>query len=348
MTESRAVPEAAAATADGLFAYRDDWCAITPAFDQLGRLPAQAQPLQARYGVFADGAAVAGFVQALQVAGDVAARLGGPAALRQRQQHPPPPGATDGAPDDLYAQLVAVAAAAADTARDLVRVFAPPRDPAAPAERAAHMRWALAGAGAPGIAASALATRIEALRGTLAGLTAEFDSAMQALHASQLVNRANAAIGELGSRLARHEHDATKARARPSHWLHPARTRRDRVVREEEIAADRLGLAGKQALVNDTAGLFSAGHAAATALAGIDDRLRRLAKVFVDAAQRLILVAELASKAQLADERWLASALETAAAVPWWLDVARAAEHFVREAPAPLLPAQVAGAGPSP
>lgn len=345
MAEHR-LPEAGASAAlPSWFGWSADWSLLTPFFDRVGKMPNSDDAFAQRYGPFDDGAGRSGFVAALHSAAQLGARLGGPRSAARLRETLADDGSDTEPPLEFFAQLVGLARRVHTAARTLASaVESPEPRPAsgqAGAERSATLRWALAGAGGLAALAADVATDIEAIRSGLAAEQGRYIAALRALHESQLVNQANVAIGRLQVDIAVLETRRAALRDPTWGWIRHTRGQDELEQLEARIVDARQDLQRKLRLVDDTADIFSTGNAVVSALARVDQRLRGLARLFTEAAERLNFVSKTASPQQLSDDAWRRDALAFGDGWPDWLQVSSAAQQCVQQAPG-VAPAQAA------
>jgi hypothetical protein len=303
----------------------------------VGRLPADDSSFQTRYGQFENQTSVQEFTGAVRAVNDIARKLGGPESTKRRI-------ASDGSyllgadpPDEVYANIVWVAMLAGNAANAIASAFEslPGLMESAGSsadERAKRAKQVLSGNGGLVSTAETVARRIEEVRGKVAPYAQPFKKASLAFQESEVLNQANQAIGGLEADLERLQKEAEQAKEKTKGWFGADKAKEQLQALTGQISETKAELERKKSLDAEMGDFFVSVSSVPPALSNLGESLKKLGKVFADAADRMSMTAKNASPAQLGDYSWLSGALNLPAETQRWKEIGTAAQSFVQGA----------------
>jgi len=320
-----------------LFLIAQDWAVAQSFFALVGGLPADEPSFVSRYGPFENRVSVEQFTEAVRAVNDIAGKLGGPESLKRRV-------AADGKyllranpPDEVYANIVWVAMQAGNAAKTISSTFelwpgAIESAGASAGERAPRAKQVLTGEGGLVSTGEGVAGQIQQVRDRLMAFVPPITKAIVTFNETEVLNQAHRAAGGLQSDMRKLQKQADEAAEKAKGWFGAEKAKEQYESLTKQIAECAAEIQRKQQLDSDMGDFFNSANRVAPALSNIGDSLRKLAKVFTDAADRIGATGKIASPEQLGDSRWLAGALAFPAEIDRWKTLQTAAENFVHGA----------------
>jgi hypothetical protein len=327
-----------ALTAARFLVLEDDWKSLQIWIEQLLRLPRDGEEFVRCYGDIGDPAALRNFVQTVSAAQAVAAKIGGPQALKRELLGNPSYLDEEALPDTVYAQLLWLAGRAGNAADTFARTL---DDLGSIVERAGDdeerrarmVKETLAGRGGLSVLAMRASEEVRDVHDGLLPVIESLRKASSALAGATVLNDANRLIGTLSAAIPRLEREAAEAEQKSRRLFgDKGRWKKQQQQLLREIGERRTQLTKATALVEDLDGLFAPNDRAVAALLDLDGQLLRLQTMFETASKQLIQISSMSNSGQLSDVSWIRRALDVPAAVLSWRSMAAEAQTFVEHA----------------
>ncbi|WP_046469269.1 hypothetical protein [Allosalinactinospora lopnorensis] len=311
---------------------RTCWDTITAWFAQVSEIPHHTEEFTHRYGAFDEAAEITAFTSALSSVRQVAARMSGPADLKNHIVHDGnyllgkrSPKETFGALVWFAGQVGSAAGAMLDTLDHLPALV----DGTTPAERITQVREILVGQGGLTATAAKITGEGPALRAQVQQDRADLFAQVQALESTKLINEANQTIGELTAvnrdlqqRLA----SGKGGGLLPQKKLTPAEKQEitSKISHNQEI------IQHKQRFTADLRDFFIAADRVVPALLEVERRVREIEHAFNSVSATFGMVTELGPDSMLADPAKVRTAIGYPEWPKRWQALKANAEQFVQ------------------